>query len=130
MIAKTLLIGFIAFDGAAIAPASAFTGGSVGVAGCRNISGWKQQPGLYQIRIGGPVLTALNLPAQVNNEWSRAFGNSRVLVTLLSPAGAPVPANYELNLIDANTYSLATTTAGGAAADFLVQFSVETLANF
>jgi hypothetical protein len=126
MIAHSLLIGFIAFDGTALGPLPiAFTTGTPGVAGNRNFSGFKANTGNYQLRVGGPALTALNTPAQVGNEWSRSFGNQRALVTLSSVNPAVVLA-YDIVRNDDNTWELFT-FSGGAPADVIVSFSVEAL---
>ena len=128
MIAKTLLIGYIAFNGAALAVDSAFGGGDAGVYGVRNINGYKTLTGNYQLRVGGPLLPA----AQVDNEWSRALQNAHVTVTLFGGTGA---TEYSLTRIDNNTYELLTYDHSGEAdalalADLTVQFSIDTLSTF
>jgi hypothetical protein len=129
MIARSLLIGFIAFDGAVVAGAFSAqdtAGAGLGpVFGNRNFSGFKgAAPGFYTLRIGGPTLTSAVAPPQVPNEWSRSFGNQKVTVTL-SFTGPGVLA-YNLVRLNDNTWDLST-FIGGVPLDTFVAFSVETL---
>lgn len=130
MVARSLLIGFIAFDGSVVVGAFSAqdtAGAGLGpVFGNRNFSGFKgAAAGTYQLRIGGPTLTGFGLPLQVSNEWSRSFGNQRPVVTLSSPLPV-VSTTYALTRVDDNTWNLLTYSAG-VLADFFVMFSVETL---
>lgn len=133
MVARSLLIGFIAFDGAVVVGAFSAqdtAGAGLGpVFGNRNFSGFKgAAPGVYTLRIGGPTLTSAIAPPQVANEWSRSFGNQKATVTL-GPAGLVPPATvlaYSLVRLNDNTWDLFT-FAAGVAADLSVAFSVETL---
>ena len=131
MVARSLLIGFIAFDGATVAGAFSAqntAGPGLGpVFGNRNFSGFKGAAlGTYQLRIGGPTLTGAGAPPPVANEWSRSFGNQKVSVTLSSPAAPATSATYSLIRLDDNTWDLFT-YATGVLADFLVTFSVDAL---
>ena len=130
MISKSTLIAYIAFDGSLVA-SGAFGGGSSGVFGVRNISGSKsgRGTGLYQLRVGPPALPA----TQVDNEWSRSLGNTRVVVELFAGSGFLIPPtspfSYNLVQLDLNTYEI-NTYYNNVASDLMVQFSVESLQTF